>query len=168
MRMLLYLACLFVTLGSFAQSADSPARKQAEEDIKAHLMPVLSPEKPMAVTLEILVNGDTVHNGATLDAPVDINVIPWISTATAAHAGDYIMVYLSANTNELWSGKFEWQDKLKPNPILPLERPAGFFGGWFTWSNVPPGSYSITARTSEWHDFSALSPLMHITITPPK
>ena len=123
--------------------------------------------KPLEVGLQILVDGNIVRDGGVLHAPVDIYISPCVGTTVTAHKGDYIMVYLSANQNRLWSAKFKWRDAIKHTAILPLESPAGFFGGVFAWSNAPAGSYSIIATTSKLHGFSAVSSPVHITISPP-
>ena len=109
-------------------------------------------------------------NGSTYPAPAVVYILAGVGLAGGAKAGDTVTVDFFANTNRLGSRQSVWHNGIKPDPSSRHFQPmimsaAGFGGVELCWSNVPAGSYALTARASGWHGLSAVSESVNITIS---
>ena len=149
------LLCLLVATSASAQPPDAPAGNP--------------PHDPLSVTLEVLCNGDALHDRDALRAPAHLFFLAHPTTTIAAHKGDSVTIDFFANTNKLGSQKCVWHEGIRPDPHSRKFQPMiivapGFGGVSFDWTNAPAGSYKLTARASGLHGLSAVTTPLHITI----
>jgi hypothetical protein len=94
-------------------------------------------------------------DGATFTAPA---TIPLRAYAVDREDGFNLKVEFFNGTNSLGFGVFV--PTMCPSPYCP------FFA--LTWSNVPPGAYTLTAKATDSGGASSLSQPVHILVTPPQ
>jgi hypothetical protein len=122
------------------------------------------PTGPLTVSVE------WPQNGATYQAPATVRLLARVDAVGDAK-GDEAVVDFFANTNKLGSRTAFWHEGIRPDPTSRKAQPMimanpGFGGVSLDWSNVPAGSYTLTARASGWHGLSATSAPVNITVLP--
>jgi len=110
-------------------------------------------------------------NGSAYHAPAVVYILAGVDLAGGAKAGDTVTVDFFAGTNRLGSRQSAWHNGIKPDPSSRNFQPmimsaAGFGGVDLCWSNVPAGSYALTARASGLRGLSAVSESVNISISP--
>lgn len=104
-------------------------------------------------------------------APATIRIQANVTLDDRAHKGESVRVEFYANTKRLGSRKSAWHDAIGPDPHSRNFQPmimmaAGFWPVGLDWSNVPAGSYTLTARAIGAKGRSAVSAPVNITVLP--
>jgi len=150
-RTILFALCLFIACISFAQPARPPSGNNSTNLLAVELW---------------LPQGDEV-----LHAPATISIQANVALDAPAQKGDFVRIEFYANTKRLGSRKSVWHDAVGPDPHSRKFQPmimsaAGFWPVGLDWSNVPAGSYALTAKASDTKGRSAVSTPVNITVLP--
>jgi hypothetical protein len=134
--------------------------------------PESPPPKPLTISFQALFKGDAIHDGATLQAPDAIYLLPYLETSMVMNAGDTVTIDFYAGTNKLCSSLAMWHKAINPSAqpgvhVVPMIVVAGGFGyRSCVWSNAPAGSHVLIARAHGGHGLSAVSAPLHFTVLP--
>ncbi|HTR42778.1 MAG TPA: Ig-like domain-containing protein [Pseudomonadales bacterium] len=85
------------------------------------------------------------------------------------NAGDSVNVEFFADSKSVGSAKAVWHGTIRPHAspgqATPMWiMPPGFYPAQCTWTNVPAGNYSLTARATATNSASAVSAPVSITV----
>lgn len=126
----------------------------------------------LQISIRALCDGSTLPEGAFVPGPVDLFVHPDITTTFPVHPGDSVKIDFFCDGRKLCSGKAVWRDAAVP-PTLPGQAapryriPAQFVYPNCLWTNVPPGRHVLSARAFGFHNFSAETAPLQITVLSP-
>lgn len=106
-----------------------------------------------------------------LPAPAAIHMVATVSTMQPGHTGDTIKVNFLADSNYLGSATCAWHEGHQPDPHSHLPQPMiiirpGYSGTQWVWTNVPAGTYSLTAAAIDGNGLTAVSEPKKVTVLP--
>ncbi|MGA2248529.1 MAG: hypothetical protein ABSH48_26485 [Verrucomicrobiota bacterium] len=152
-RVILFQVCMFIAIGCERQpqTTGPPVGNKQESSLKVW---IIAPD-----------------NGSTYRAPAVVYILAGVDLAWGAKAGDTVTVEFFANKTRLGSRQTVWHKGIKPDPSSRKFQPmimsgAGFGGVELCWSNVPAGSYALSAKASGLRGLSAVSENINIAISP--
>jgi hypothetical protein len=106
-----------------------------------------------------------------LVAPATIDIQAYVRMqGQGRKTGDVVNVDFFANSKSIGSAEAIWHDTIrphvKPGQAMPMWiMPAGFYPAQWTWTNVPAGDYSLTARAAWTYGISVISPAVTVAVT---
>jgi hypothetical protein len=142
--------CLVVVTSSLAQPAVPPAEGNSTNGL--------------AVRLWLPKTAEPLH------APATVHIFARITSTAPGHPGDKAQVDFFASANPIGSEESFWRKGMKPDPYSHLPQPMivslpGFSPATLVWSNVPAGTFTLTAR-ARTGGVTAESPPVSVTILP--
>ena len=151
--------CVLILLGlgsmgsSFAQTNPPPATGDSTN--------------LLSVTLWLPRAAEPVH------APATIHLFARVTSQLSEQKGDAAQVDFFADAKRLGSGTAFWHEGFRPDPHSNRPQPMivslpGFSLATMVWTNVPAGTYVLTARAavSGGGGTTAVSPPVNITVQP--
>jgi hypothetical protein len=145
------LLCLMAAAAGFAQTAAPPAADGSTNQLSVSLWLPRTAEAP--------------------HAPAAIHMYAYVASSAPAQKGDVVRIDFYAGTNLLGSNEAVWHAGIRPDPHSNKPQPMivslpGFSPASMVWSNVPAGTYALTARASEAGGATAVSPPANLTVQP--
>jgi hypothetical protein len=119
----------------------------------------------LSVTLSVL-----PRSSEPMHAPATFHIFADVRSLAPANKGDSLPVNFFVDTNFLGSAKVTWHDGIRPDPHSTRPQPmivvmAGFSFASMVWTNVPAGSYALTAQVTG-SGVTAISEPVNITVQP--
>ncbi len=135
--------------------------------------PSSAPAESLTVSVEPLCKGKRLEDQAIVPAPANIFIFVHLETTANMRAGDAVNIDFFADGEKLCSDRAVWHDAIRPSnrpgiasPMIVA--PAQFGLPSCEWTNAPAGKHTLTARAYGFHNLSATSEPVHITVlTPP-
>ncbi len=134
--------------------------------------PSSAPAESLTVSVEPLCKGKRLEDGASVPAPANVFIFVHLETTAKMHAGDAVNIDFFADGEKLCSDKAVWHDAIRPSnrpgmasPMIVA--PAQFGLPSCEWTNAPAGKHTLTARAYGFHNLSATSEPVGITILAP-
>ena len=145
------LFCLLAAGSSLAQPTHPPAGNNSTNQLSVRIWPQLS------------------H--IVFHAPATVRIRAIVTLNAPSQQGDFVGVEFFAGATHLGSGKAVWRSMLTPlsrpgqaAPILTIT--PSFLPAQLIWTNVPAGTYALTAKATWKNGLPAVSAPVPVTVHP--